>query len=174
VDIVIDEIANYLPADGWATTPRWLRKTFAQYRHRGLRIFANTQDYMAVDINFRRMVKVAYKVTKVFGSRDLSATLPDPRWIWGVIMKLQFDPDAIEGQGVHSDTLQNEAKILWFHVPIFFSIKPRLVDMYDTTQDIPEYMPNTLEELVMKCEEPDCKDPERDGSPHMKVIHRPV
>jgi len=147
-DIIIDEAANYFPADGWANLPRWLRKMFAQHRHRGLRIFANTQDYMAVDINFRRMVGIAYRVKKLFASRDISATLPPPKYIFGLIMQQQFDPAQIEQEGVYSPTLKDITAI-----PTFFWLGRRLIEIYDTTQDIPEYMPNALEHEEKTCDE---------------------
>lgn len=147
-DIIVDEAANYFPADGWGNLPRWLRKTFAQHRHRGLRIFLNTQDYMAVDINLRRMVGVAYRVRKIFSSPDISATRPPVRYIYGLIVRQQFDPAQIESEGVNSPTLMEVTSI-----PTFFWLSRKLVEIYDTTQDIPEYMPNALEHEEKVCAE---------------------
>lgn len=150
-DIVIDEVANYFPADGWANLPRWLRKTFAQHRHRGLRMFANTQDYMAVDINFRRMVTTAYNVKKLVSSRDISATQPPPSFIFAIVAKRRFDPAQIEQEGVNSGKLQDLS-----FIPSFFLITRTLVEMYDTRQDIPEYMPDTLEHEEKYCYHEGC------------------
>lgn len=150
VDIVIDELANYAPSDGWKDLPRWLRKLFAQHRHRGIRIYANTQDYMAIDINFRRMVAKAYEVQKIIGSRDISATLPPVKYIWGIVIKREFDPGQIEMMGINAPL---ERKGL----PKIFFISKKLIEMYDTTQDLPEYMPDALEHLKFQCIDPDCK-----------------
>jgi len=146
-DIIIDEAANYFPADGWGQLPRWLRKMFAQHRHRGMRIFLNTQDYKAVDINLRRMVGVAYRVKKIVSSRDISATRPPVNFIWGLVMRQQFDPAQIEQEGVYSPRLKDITAI-----PAFFTLNRKLIDIYDTTQDIPEYMPNALEHEEKTCE----------------------
>jgi len=150
VDVVIDELANYAPADGWKDLPRWLRKMFAQHRHRGIRIYANTQDYMAVDINFRRMVSKAYEVQKMMGSRDISATLPPIRYVWGVIIKREFDPAQIEEMGVNAPLKRKG-------LPKLLLITKRLIETYDTTQDLPEYMPDSLEHVELNCVDPLCK-----------------
>jgi len=146
VDIAIDEVGNYFPADGWLNLPRWLRALFAQHRKRGIRIFANTQDYKAVDINFRRMVGVAYRMRKLFSSRDISATLPPVKTVYGLIMRQQFDPSQIEQEGVNSPRLRDITAI-----PTFFWLSNKLISVYDTTQDIPAYMPNELEHQEKFC-----------------------
>jgi len=146
VDIGIDEVGNYFPADGWSNLPRWLRAMFAQHRKRGLRVFANTQDYKGVDINFRRMVGVAYKVQKLFSSRDISATLPPPKSIYGLVIRHQYDPEQLEEEGSTSPTLRNVTA-----VPTLFWLGKNLIKFYDTTQDIPAYLPDALEHEVKTC-----------------------
>jgi len=96
---------------------------------------------MAVDINFRRMVTTAYNVKKLVSTRDISATQPPPSFIFALVAKRRFDPAQLEQEGVNSDKLRD---LSWF--PSFFIINRKLVDMYDTRQDIPEYMPNMLEQ----------------------------
>lgn len=154
VDIIIDEVQNYIPADGWANLPRWLRKLFAQHRHRGMRIFANTQDYKAVDVNFRRMIGRAFMVSKLFSSRDISATLPPVRYIYGIIIKREFAPAQVEQLGVNDPSLNPVPSSWWHSFPQWFWLGRILVDTYDTQQDIPEYMPNSLEHIKRTC--PDC------------------
>lgn len=166
VDIVIDEIAQYCPSDGWKDLPRWLRKMFAQHRHRGIRIVANTQDYKAVDINFRRMVAKAFKVRKVFSSRDPSPTMPPVKSIFGLVIRREFEPDQIEEEGATSEKLEQLRGM-----PHFFWISRKLVEMYDSYQDLPEYMPNTLEHVELTCEDPNCKEYHKHKP---KVVHRTV
>lgn len=149
VDIGWDEIGKDLPADGWKDTPKWLRQLFSHYRKRGNRIFANTQDYMAVDINFRRMVKRAYKLNKVFGNRDISATLPPVKRIWGVITKREFDPLELE----YEKDKRTVESLGW---PEFLFIRRRYVNAYDTTAEIPPYMPDTFEHIPIRCIDPSC------------------
>lgn len=138
-DIIFDEISNYIPADEYRSLPRWLRKMFSQHRHRGIRIYATTQDYKMVDINFRRMVARAYEVQKVVGSRDISPTLPPVRFVWGIIVKRQFDPEQLEFEGVNSPKLERAP------FPKWFLIRRSLVNVYDTTQDLKEYQSTELE-----------------------------
>lgn len=166
VDILWDEIGAHLPADSFKDTPAWMRAMFAQHRKRGNRIFANTQDYKAVDINFRRMVARAFKLKKMIGSRDISVSLPPVKRVWGLVVKREFDPAAIEVEK-NIEKLEVEGSGL----PSFFFITRRLTDAYDTTQDIPAYMPDKMEEIVMECIEGDaCKDPKH----RHRVVHRPI
>jgi len=143
-DIVYDEIANDLPADGWQSLNKKIRQVFSHCRKRGNRIIANTQDYKAVDINFRRQCKIAFKVRKFVGNRDISATLPPPKRIWGLILVRQFDPDDIE---VESNA--EKLKKLSFGM---FPIRKKYISIYDTTKELPPYMPDTFEHSVIKCE----------------------
>lgn len=155
VDICIDEIANYCPADGWGDLPKWFRVIFSQHRKRGLRIFANTQDYKAVDINFRRMVINAYRVETWFKSRNISATLPPPRWIHGIVFKREFDPQDIEELGVTSNLIRDpeQRKKIQLGLPKIFFLTRYLTEVYDTTQDIPPWRPDELEHYEYRCEQ---------------------
>lgn len=166
VDILWDEIGAHLPADSFKDTPQWMRAMFAQHRKRGNRIWANTQDYKAVDINFRRMVGRAFKLRKIIGSRDISVSLPPVKHVWGIVMKREFDPAAIEVER-NIDKLEVEGSG-W---PQIFWIGKKLTSSYDTGQDIPPYMPDKMEEIVLECIEGDnCKDPKH----RHKVIHRSI
>lgn len=165
-DIIMDEVQNYCPADGWADLPRWFRKLFAQHRHRGIRIFATTQDYKAVDINFRRMIGKTEKVDKIFSSRDISATLPPPKFIYGLIAKREYRPDEVElVGGMQTDNLERVNSF-----PRFFFLTRELIDCYDTTQDIPPYLPDGLEHVELECLGGEGHEP--CGKVH--VSHKPV
>ncbi len=155
VDIIWDEIARHLPADNWVNTPDDMRAMFAQHRKRGLRFYCNTQDYSAVDKNFRRMVRHAYLVTKVIGSRDISVSLPPVKHIWGIIVKREFNPDEIEVQ-------QNIEYLKTLSTNYFF-ITRRLISAYDTTQEIPKFSTSGLEHIERQCD--DCGK--------STIIHKP-
>lgn len=146
VDIIWDEIARHLPADKWGDTPDELRTLFAQHRKKGIRIFANTQDYKAVDINFRRMVGTAYKVKKIIGSRDISVSLPPVKYIWGVILKREFNPEDIETE---KDIQKLEQISL---LPKIIFIRKKYIKTYDTRQIIPKYRPKELEHIEYTCQ----------------------
>jgi len=147
-DILWDEIANHLPADSFKDTPRWLRALFAQHRKRGNRIFANTQDYKAVDINVRRMVGKAYKLRKLIGSRDISVTLPPVKRIWGVCMMSQLDP-----QGYKEDDKKFVGASI---IPTFFLIEKRYCEIFDTSQKILRPIPLKFKHIERSCGRADC------------------
>lgn len=156
VDIIWDEIARHLPADKWGDTPDDMRALFAQHRKRGIRIYANTQDYKAVDINFRRMVGEAYKLKKIIGSRDISVTLPPVKRIWGLIFKRKFNPEQIE---VEKDIEKLETQ----GIPKIIFIRKKYINAYNTAQEIPKYEIKELEHIERICDE--CGK--------TQIIHRP-
>ncbi len=164
-DIIIDEIQNFCPADGWKDLGRWLRKFFAQYRHQGNRIYATTQDYKAVDINFRRMVKHPYRVSAYFKNRDVAESMPKIKWVHGIILHYWFNPDELEDNGGASTSQKIKESI-----PVNFTIiNKSLVSTFDTTQDLPEYMPDKLEHLEMQCVKINCTHRDR-----IRITHRPI
>jgi len=139
VDIIWDDIAIYIPADEWDKVDPGIRKMLIMYRHRGLRIYATCQDYKMVAVQFRRVVKFAYKMNKWFGSRDISATLPDPRTIWGLVTKRRFDPDEIEGQGktvTDSGKIKEMGSVVSFIPSDWFWITRELCEAYNTTEEL--------------------------------------
>lgn len=172
-DIFIDEIANILPGEGWKDTPGWLRDVFSQHRKRGLRIFAASQDYTGmVDINFRRMVKHLYFVSIWFKSRDITATLPPPRWIHGVVFIREVDPIAAEHLGSSDPNLpEPEKQPFTFSWPKIFLLTNKLIEWYNTTQEFPRWKSQLMEELVQECIEGDkCQDPRH----RKKITHKPI
>lgn len=147
VDVMVDEVAVYLPADKWKDTHFEVRRMLAQHRKRGLEIYANTQDYRMVDINFRRMVKVVRSVKKMMGNPDPSPTLPPIRRIWGVILVRELDKHSIEDSG-------EQHPIHWLPRP--FLIRRKLVEAYDTREDIRPSPPPRFHHIERVCEREDC------------------
>jgi hypothetical protein len=142
-DLVIDEVANYFPADRWKDTPRDIRRMFAQHRKRGMEIYANTQDYKMVDINYRRMLSSVNELFKIFGNRSPSATLPKIKFIWGLIGIFHLDPYSLEDDG--------EKKRVGL-LPSLMIISRGLVNAYDTTEDIkPAPPPDYFHEEPRHC-----------------------
>lgn len=127
-DCVWDEMAVELPADAWKDTHPEIRRFFSQHRKRGIQITGNTQDYMMLDINARRMTTSVFHTRKFWGSRDPSSTLPPVKFIWGFVFKWRIDKQAIRQDGkalVYEDFLP---ELLW--------IGRKLVSAYDTREDI--------------------------------------
>lgn len=169
-DVFIDEIANFCPAENWATTPLWMRDIFSQHRKLGLRIFANSQDYNGVDINFRRMVKHAYFVDIMFKSRDLSASLPPPRWIHGLVVKREIPVEQLEELGATSERLEEKLS-MWGWPADWYFLTRRLVSSFDSYYRVPRWRSVLMEEIIQTCVRGEkCASP-RD---HVKVFHRPI
>lgn len=140
-DLVIDEIANYFPSDKWKDTHHEVRRMFSQHRKRGMEIYANTQDYRMVDINCRRMLSTVFQLYKIVGSRSPSATLPEIKHPWGIIMQLELDPETLEDD-------KEKERLGW---PEFFFITKKLTSLYDTTEDIKPAPPPHFHHIDRTC-----------------------
>jgi len=146
-DILWDEIGKDLPSGSWADTPKKLKQVFSHLRKRGNRIFANTQIYEDIDIAFRRQIDYAYRLEKHFGSVDISATLPAPRFIWGLISVKQFDPKVVE-------IIRNEEeREEYISHARYYVIRKKYVKLYDTTMELPPYLPDKLEHITYTCDD---------------------
>lgn len=168
--LIFDDIATILPADNWVSTPMWLRKTFSQARHFGIRILANLQDPFSCDINFRRYTDMAYKFEKVIGSRDPDETRNPIKRIWGVYRTRKIPADILWQYGdltneqivaakEQSKELKKAGKLVLGHTGIiagvfkakYHWISRKICKIYDTTQDVPEYKPSGYEHHELKC-----------------------
>jgi len=156
VDIIWDEIGKDLPASSWADTPKDLRQVFSHLRKRGNRLFANTQIYNDIDISFRRQVDHTYRMYKFCGSPDISASLPPVKYIWGLILLFEMDKNSLENE---SDETKQKLRYKWA-LPRALFIEKQLIDMYDTTMEIPAFRPTDLQHIEYKC--PQC------GKVHIK------
>ncbi len=126
VDIVWDEIATELDARNWVNLSIEMKRFLSQYRKRGIDIYANTQDFSMIDQRARLMISRVCTLSKIVGSRDISATKPDPKHIWGLVMIRQVEN--------YRETDPEKKK--YGLLPSFFLIVRDLVEIYDTTQDI--------------------------------------
>lgn len=146
-DIIWDEIGKDFPAGSWAETPKRLKQVFSHLRKRGNRLFANTQMYEDVDVSFRRQVDYAYKIEKVLGSPDVSATMPNSGKVWGLVKIREFDPMILE----HVREEFNRIPLTGF--PFCFLIRKKWIGMYDTQLETPPIEGGKLEHLINECEE---------------------
>lgn len=154
-DCFWDEIATELPSDSWKDTHLEVRKFFARHRKRGVEIYANTQDYMMLDVNARRMGTEVYKVIKLIGSKDISATLPPVKNPWGIILKWRVKKKSIE---IDSKDYELRSKI---PAGILF-IQKSLIDLYDTTEEFDKSDYDDLQHIEKRCK----------ICGHVKVSHR--
>jgi hypothetical protein len=184
--IIIDDAATIIPADGWQDLPRWFRKMWAQAGHNGNHAIANIQDPVSCDINFRRYTDLCFKFQKVMGNKRPEAAKPPVKRIWGIYTSREVPAEElwIHGDKSEQEILQERAdqeekenaakeagkKIVrvgqraWkrrFHL-----IRKRDTELYDTLQNVPAYMPNSLEHIELTCIDPNCK--------HITVRHRVI
>lgn len=182
--LIIDDAATIIPADGWQDLPRWFRKVFAQAGHNGVHCIANIQDPLSCDINFRRYVDLCFKFNKVMGNRRPEAGKPPVRFIWGIYTSREIPAEELWVHGDKSEqdiqqeridreeaeSMAREAgkKIVRTAVKTwrrrFHWISRSATEIYDTLQNVPEYMPNTFEHYEIKCQDPACE--------HVSVRHR--
>lgn len=142
-DLLWDEISEELGADSWERTSRPMKSFLRQYRKRGVRILSNTQDHADVSIHARRRLHKVIYAFKVIGSRDVSATLPDPKFIWGlVVLKTVENPKETDPTALKFDSFPED---------VFFITK-ELCELYDTRAivGISEFPP--LKHIERKCE----------------------
>lgn len=157
-DIGHDEIGKDLPAGAWADTPPWFKQVFSHLRKRGNRYFANTQVYEDIDISFRRQIDFAFKLEKLFGSGDITATSPKPKFLWGVITRRAFDPMALEHERdpEKRERMREADPKLTARTEIIL-IRKKWVNAYNTQDELPPYKPDTLEHVAMYCEDENCE-----------------
>jgi hypothetical protein len=155
-DIGWDEIGKDLPAGSWTDTPKWMKQIFSHLRKRGNRIFANTQVYEDIDISFRRQIDFAFEIKKVCGSGDITATRPNPPFVWGLIMIKSFDPRVVEWERDPEKRDDKAAERGGALFPRFAFIRKEYVDAYDTTNEIPPYKPDRMEHNESWCEDDNC------------------
>jgi hypothetical protein len=167
--LIFDDVATILPADNWNRTPIWLRKTFAQARHFGVRILANLQDPFSVDINFRRYTDMAFRFQKLFGTKDPDETKAPIKHIFGIFIRRKIKAEWLwkfgdmsnEEISVMRARQEQEKKItgtnifryIWKSSFHWFFRKD--CEIYDTTQDVPEYNPTGYEHHELRCIDPE-------------------
>lgn len=126
VDILWDEIATELDARNWSDLSRELKRFLSQYRKRGVDIYANTQDFSMIDARARLMINKVFTLRKLFGSQDISTTKPLPKYIWGFILIRE----------VQNFREVDPEKKKYNLIPQYLLIQKKLVELYDTRQDI--------------------------------------
>jgi len=148
VDIVWDEVANQLDARNWANLPSSVPVFLRQHEKRGCDIYATTQNFPNVEVQFRRLVTELYECVKLFGSDRPGPCKPPVTRVWGLIWLWHFDPSTY-------DSPQPKRTGMGFTTPVW--ITRELVSCYDTLQEIAvgEYPP--LQHIERRCLEPGCK-----------------
>lgn len=146
-DVIWDEIATHLDSTQWANVPLELKRWLQQHRKLGVDIYGNTQDFAMVDISMRRMTEQLFYMKKLIGSRDKSATTPEVKRIWGIIMVRELDPRAYK-----EDSKENRGVGL----PRFIWISRELINVFDTGQEIKAGKYPPLKHIERECGDPNC------------------
>lgn len=146
VDVIFDEVANKFDARNWLNLPSDVKEWLRHHDKDGIEIYANTQHYEAVDVQFRRLVNRLMVVTKIIGSGRPSATKPPIKHVWGIVWVRQHDPKTYSYE---SDTGEKVKSALNFGTPFF--IHRKLVDIYDTRAKIKGDSETSLRHITKTC-----------------------
>jgi len=144
VDILWDEIATELDARNFQNLSADLKRFLSQYRKRGTDIYANTQDFSMVDARCRLMITRVRRIWKIAGSRDPSATKPEPKTIWGLCLMLDVE-------NWRETEVEKKKYAMTSFAPFFIS--KRDIEAYDTRQDIEQSPYPPLKKITRVCPE---------------------
>jgi len=147
VDVVIDEVATYFDARLWETLSLEMRRWLSQHRKFGLEIYGTTQDFAQVDKAFRRLTSDLLYLSKLAGSRDISATKPPPRFIWGISLVRTLDPTIYDEQ---------KSKFASDGLPRFMLISRAGTEIFDTRAEVKMSSALALRHIERVCEDPNC------------------
>jgi len=143
-DIIWDEIATHLDSTQWQNVPLDLKRFLQQHRKRGIDIYGSTQAFAMVDISMRRLVDELSICSKLFGSPNPSATRPEVKSIWGMIWISHVDPLTFEDE--------KPKRVGWD----WLWISQKLVQVYDTRQEITMGQYPPLKHIERSCIDPNC------------------
>jgi len=146
-DVLIDEVATYFDARLWETLSLEMRRWLAQHRKFGIEIYGTSQDFAQVDKAFRRLTSDLLYLTKILGSRDISATRPSPKYIWGFSMVRELDPTKYDEQ---------KSKFASQGIPRFMLITRAGTETFDTRAEVKLSSALPLKHIQKECEDPLC------------------
>jgi len=146
-DVIIDEVATYFDARLWETLSLEMRRWLAQHRKFGIEIYGTSQDFAQVDKAFRRLTSDLLYLTKLAGSRDISATKPPPRFIWGVALVRELDATIYDEQ---------KSKFAASGMPKFMWISRKGTEIFDTRAEVKLSSALPLKHIEKECEMPNC------------------
>lgn len=144
VDVFWDEIATHLDATQWANMSLELKRWLQQHRKFGIDIYGTTQDFSMVDVSFRRLTSELMHLVKLFGSPDKSATRPEVKRIWGLVILRTLDPQKYDEKKSKFEPENLIPKFMW--------IQRSDIDVYDTTAEVEVGEYPRLRHIERKCE----------------------
>jgi len=146
-DVVIDEVATYFDARLWETLSLEMRRWLAQHRKFGIEIYGTAQDFAQVDKAFRRLTSDLLYLTKLMGSRDISATKAPPKFIWGLCFVQTLDPTVYD---------ELKSKFASGGLPRFMFITKAGTQLFDTRAEVKLSSALPLKHIEKVCEDPNC------------------
>lgn len=146
-DVVIDEVSVYFDARLWETLGIEMRRWLNQHRKLGVEIYGTSQDFAQVDKAFRRITSELIYLTKLVGSRDISATRPPPRLVWGVVLVRALDPTTYD---------EEKSKFGSAGLPHFMWIGRKGTQIFDTQAEVALSSALPLRHILAVCERQDC------------------
>lgn len=146
-DVIIDEVATYFDARLWETLSLEMRRWLAQHRKFGIEIYGTSQDFAQVDKAFRRLTSDLLYLTKLMGSRDISATKPPPRFIWGLALVRELDATIYDEQ---------KSKFATGGLPKFMWISRKGTEIFDTRAEVKLSSALPLKHIEKECENENC------------------
>lgn len=146
-DILWDEVANHVDSSDWQNLSLDLKVFFRQHAKRGIDIYATTQRWGSINNNFRALVDELYVAHKLIGSRRPSATKPKVKHPWGIIWL-----DEQKQESFLKDKLETAGILGWR----FLFITKDLVNLYDTSYEVPNAKFAPLKHVERFCQVPNC------------------
>lgn len=142
-DVIFDDMASYLDSQRWTDTPTSVKRWLRLHEHYGCDIYGNAQDFLTIDIAVRRLCTSISRIHKFVGSRRPSATKPEIRWIWGILVIRE-----IEIQKYKNETQEKP----YIGFPKIEFIRRKYCKTFDTKQDIKQSDYPPLHHIERSCD----------------------
>lgn len=147
-DVIIDEATVYFDSRLWETLSTDIRRWLRQHRKLGVEIYFTAQEFQEVDISFRRLVNELIHLEKILGSRDISATMPPPKYIWGIVLNWNVNPVA------YDEKKKQQQKT---GLPSISLITRQDTEIFDTREEVKQGKYAPLKHIERFCEDPTCR-----------------
>jgi len=143
-DIFIDEEQLYFDAQEWQMMSASEKRFFQQHRRYGVDIYAAAQDFAQVDKSIRRVTSNLLMLRKFIGTRDISSTRPNPKWVLVLSTIVELEPE------IYDETI---SKITGGTFKGFLLITKKDTQIFNTREEITasEYPP--LRKIKRVCPE---------------------
>lgn len=155
VDVIWQEMSVYLDAMEYEKVPREMKRWLAMHRHYGIEIYGDTQRFGNLYNQLRYLVNNVFRLVKVVGSRDISATKPPVKFIWGMVFSFQVDPITFTEESV--DYKYKGFKVEWIY--------PSITKVFNSYEDLDYNSYPPLKHIERTCTVPTCS---QFGKPHIR------